>query len=353
MFGNVLFAPEHTPDEVIRVDSSAIHWQVGLIVFLIVVSVILFFYVRNTFSGYFMAVLWGGLGCYIYHQAIEAVVDILRGLALSAFVTSGEGETLSMHPVAPFISILFVFLEALILVAWLFAFYKFFILLKAKPTMGSTVNVSFGYLLIEYFIYFINFLLSILTANSINSKANFAELTSKMNEDGIKELDRYLDGVSAYNATYSVGLIIEFIALIFFSFAVFIFLHCYMTRKEAKPCFSTAVMFVGSYLLWDHTLFANNLGILTPILKLIIAVIGLIFALKFLKEHCPEHHALFVSKFKKGPVYLLFHKTPTDKPGVKNSSNSKIASKAAKNARVGNFKDLHKLDKSDKTKDNK
>lgn len=350
MFGNLLFAPEHTPDEVIRVDSSAINWQLGLIIFLIVVSLLLFFYVHNTFSGYFMAILWGGLGCYIYHQAIELVVDILRGLALSAFVTVANDDTMSMHPVAPFISILFVFLEALILMAWFFAFYKFFILMKQKPTMGSTVNVAFGFLLIEYLLYFVNFALSILTAKSINSKANFAELTSKMNEEGIKELDRYLDGVKAYTATHSIELILTFLSLIFFSITVFILLHCYLSKKEAKPCFSTAVMFVGSYLLWDHTLFVNNMGILTPILKMIISIVGLIFALKFLKEHCPEHYTLFVSKFKKGPIYALFHKTPTDKPGVKTGSDSKIAAKAAKNARVGNFKDLHKLDKKNKDK---
>jgi len=73
--------------------------------------------------------------------------------------------------------------------------------------------------------------------------------------------------------------------------------------------------------------------------------------LKFLKEHCPEHYAFLAGKFKKGLLYAFFHSTPTDKPGasgVSGNSGSKIAPKAAKNGKVGNFKDLHKLDRKNK-----
>ena len=346
MFGNMLFASEHAPEEVIRVSRSIISWQICLVVFMLVVLLLLFLYVRNTFSGYFMAFLWGALGCYLYHQCFEILVNVLRSLGLVAFVDKAADGTVSMHPVAPFVSILFVFLEAVVLVAWFFAFYKFFILLKQKPTTGSTVNVSFGYLFIEYMLYLVNLMISILTAIAINGKENFGELAANMNEEGIKNLDQYLEDVSAYDTLYSLGSIITFLSLVFFVSAMSLFIHAYMTRKEAKPCFATAVMFVGVYLMWDRTLLVNDMGIFTPVIKLFVSVVGMIFAVKMLKEHCPEHYELLTSKFKKGPAYLLFHKTPTDKPGVKKGSNSKIASKASKNARVGNFSDLHKLDKN-------
>lgn len=348
MFGNMLFAPEHTPDEVIRVSSSVIRWQICLVVFLLVVLLFLFLYVRNSFSGYFMAILWGALGCYLYHQCFEILVNILRSFGLAPFVKFADDGAVTMHPVAPFVSVLFVFLEALVLVAWFFAFYKFFILLKQKPTMGSTVNVTFGYLFMEYMLYFVNLAISVLTASTINGKANFAELTAKMNEEGIKNLDQYLEDVSEYDTLYSLGSIITFISLIFFVAALVFFIHSYMTRKEAKPCFATAVMFVGVYLMWDRTLLVNDMGVFTPIIKLFVAVVGMVFALKMLKEHCPEHYELFTAKFQKGPIHLFFHKTPTDKPGVQKGSNSKIASKASKHGKVGNFSDLHKLDQKNK-----
>ncbi|MBO4478503.1 MAG: hypothetical protein J5757_09295 [Lachnospiraceae bacterium] len=348
MFGNLLFAPEHTPDEVIRVSSSIINWQICLVVFLLVVLLFLFLYVRNSFSGYFMAILWGALGCYLYHQCFEIIVTVLRQLGLSFFIVETEGGARSLHPVAPFVSVIFVFLEAVVLVAWFFAFYKFFILLKQKPTMGSTVNVTFGYLFMEYMLYFVNLGISVLTATTINSKSNFAELTAKMDEEGIKNLDQYLEDISAYDTLYSLGSIITFISLIFFVVALTFFIHCYMSKKEAKPCFATAVMFVGIYLLWDRSLLVNDMGIFTPLIKLFISVVGAVFAVKTLKENCPEQYELFIGKFKKGPIHLFFHKTPGDKPVAQKGSNSKIASKASKHARVGNFSDLHKLDKKDK-----
>ncbi|MBR5347903.1 MAG: hypothetical protein IK125_01555 [Lachnospiraceae bacterium] len=347
MFGNMLFAPEHTPDEVIRISSGVINWQICLVVFLLVMLLFMFLYVRNAFSGYFMAILWGALGCYLYHQCFEILVNVIRSIGLAVFI-SDEGGTVSLHPVAPFVSVIFVFLEAVVLVAWFFAFYKFFILLKQKPTMGSTVNVTFGYLFMEYMLYFVNLVISVLTAKTINTKENFAELTAKMNEDGIKNLDKYLEEVNAYDTLYSIGSIILFISLIFFVVAMTFFIHSYMSKKEAKPCFATAVMFVGVYLLWDRTLLVSDMGVFTPLIKLFVSVVGAIFALKTLKENCPEQYQLFIGKFKKGPIHLFFHKTPSDKPGVQKGSNSKIASKASKHARVGNFSDLHKLDKKDK-----
>lgn len=348
MFGHVMFAPERTPDEVVRVSSSVIHWQIVMIVILTVLLIFYFLYAHNAFSGYFMAMLWGGLGCYLYHQCFAVIVTLLRSFGLAPFVHFAADDTITMHPAAPFVSLIFVFLEALVLVAWLFAFYKFFILLKQKPTMGSTVNVALGYTFIEFLLFIVNFGISALTAASINRMENYAQLTAKMDADGIKELERYLEEVNGYTTPYCIELIIGFISTIFFILALVIYIHCYMSKKEAKPCFATAVMYTGSYLLWDNTLFADNLGILSEILKLIIAIVGLVFALKFLKEHCPEHHALFVGKFKKGPIYLFFHHTPSDKPGMPGSgpdNGSKIASKASKRSRVGNFTDYHKLDK--------
>lgn len=348
MFGHVLFAPERTPDEVIRVSSSVINWQLAMIVILLLLLVLYFLYVHNAFSGYFMAMLWGGLGCYLYEKCLVAIVDLLRMLGLNPFINVASDNTVTLHPAAPFVSLVFVFLEAIVLVAWLFAFYKFFILLKQKPTMGSTVNVALGYTFVEFFLFILNFALSVLTAKSINRSENFATLTAKMDEKGIEELERFLEDISKYTSTHCIELIIGFISTIFFVFALVIYIHCYMSRKEAKPCFATAVMFAGSYLLWDNTLFVNDLGILSEVLKLLVAIVGFVFALKFLKEHCPEHHALFTGKFKKGPFYVFFHHTPSDKAGLSGTSkasNSKIASKAAKNGKVGNFKDFHKLDK--------
>ncbi|MBR5659587.1 MAG: hypothetical protein IKX10_09365 [Lachnospiraceae bacterium] len=348
MFGHVMFAPERTPEEVVRVSNSVINWQLAMIVILVLLLVLYFLYAHNAFSGYFMAMLWGGLGCYLYHQCFAVIVNLLRSFGLAAFINVAADDTVTMHPAAPFISLIFVFLEAVVLVAWLFAFYKFFILLKQKPTMGSTVNVALGYTFIEFLLIIVNFGLSILTAKSINNMENYAALTAKMDENGIKELERYLEDVSRYTTPYCIELIIGFISTIFFVMALVIFIHCYMSKKEAKPCFATAVMYTGSYLLWDNTLFADNMGIVSEILKLIIAIIGLVFALKFLKEHCPEHHALFTDKFKKGPFYLFFHYTPTDKPGMPGNgkdTGSKIASKATKRTKVGNFKDFHSLDK--------
>ena len=231
-----------------KISNTSIAMMGAVCIILIIFAVIAFLFVKNNYPKNFMPIVWGAIGYYLAKNCILKLVGIGEGFLLNAIQQAEDAPPAMVEAYTNIVGVLFTFILAMVLVLWMWAFYRFFILLKDRSTMGKAVSAGYGFALWYMVESFITIFSNWLYARLYNA-TTFEKLTEGMGEEELVTFKEFLIQFFSYKPVDYMAVVLENLAFLLLSLSVMVMIHVFLTKKEARKCFFRAICLLFVYYL--------------------------------------------------------------------------------------------------------
>ncbi len=297
-----------------KISNTSIAVMGAVCIILVIVAVIAFLFMKNNYPKNFMPILWGAIGYYLAKSCIFKLVGIGEGFLLQAIRQAEDASEPMIEAYTNIVGILFTLILALSLVLWMWAFYRFFILLKDRSTIARAASAGYGFALWYMIESFITIFSNWLYARLYNA-TTFEKLTEGMKEEELTAFKEFIIQFFSYKPVDYLAVVLENLAFLALAISVMSMIHVFLIKKEARKCFFRAIALVFIYYAISSV---RNLGLydsmlLQVALQVVVVFIGCLLSLRYLRAYAKEDFDYLLERYNKGALSMVFYDSSKEK----------------------------------------